>query len=459
MRILVVDDDRAFRAAFLANLRELPHEFLESGDPVDALKVVEECDLLLTDVHLPRLSGIELMREARRLKPGIEVVIMTGHATIDLAVKATREGARAFLEKPFEIEDLFVHLREVEKVVKLRDAAGRGGRGRLVGSSPEMRRVYEAIDAAAGSEATVLVTGATGSGKEAAAEAIHQGSHRASGPFIAINLGAVPRDLAESELFGAMPGAYTGIRDRRMGRFELARGGTLFLDEINSLPLEIQPKILRAIETKEVWPLGAQKAVSCDVRILAAANEDLELLVREGRFREDLYYRLHVLAVSMPSLKDRPGDIPAIAESLLEGLRREGSRVTLTGDALAALMQRDWPGNVRELRNVLERALALKGRGMGAHGNAAGIPGKASAPGNGTGMAERTLTAEELGLVAPDLFDLPYRKGRIRAAEEWSKRTIRAALAHTHGNVSEAARLLKMSRTSLIALIGKHRLR
>lgn len=444
MRLLLVDDDRAFRAALAANLADLSHEVRECGDADEALALVAGFDLLVTDVRLPGMSGVDLLAAARRARPALEVVMMTGHATIDLAVRATREGARAFLEKPFELEDLLVHVREVEKVARLREAAGRAGRGALVGASAAMRAVYDAIDAAAGCEAHVLVTGPTGSGKEAAAEAIHQGSARAGGPFVAVNVGALPRDLVESELFGALPGAYTGIRDRRLGRFELASGGTLFLDEINSLPLDLQPKLLRAIESREVWPLGSHKPAACNARIVAASNQPLDVLVRDGRFREDLFYRLHVLEVRLPPLAEHPVDIPVIADRLLEGLA-SGRRASLTADALAALMVRDWPGNVRELRNVLERAVALKS-------TAAGEPrSRSRAP----ATAPCVLTATDLGLRPSSSWDVPYRIGRLQAAEEWSRGAIRTALAESGGNISEAARRLQMSRTSLMGLLKK----
>lgn len=447
MRILLVDDDRAFRAALAANLAELPHEVRECGDADEALALAPGFDLLVTDVRLPGMSGVELLAAARRTRPALEVVMMTGHATIDLAVRATREGARAFLEKPFAFEDLLVHVREVEKVVRLREAAGRAGRGALVGASAAMRAVYDAVDAAAGSEANVLVTGPTGSGKEAAAEAVHHGSGRARGPFVAVNVGALPRDLVESELFGALPGAYTGIRDRRMGRFELAAGGTLFLDEINSLPLDIQPKLLRAIEAREVWPLGAQRPVPCDARIVAASNQPLENLVREGMFREDLYYRLHVLEIRLPALADHPADIPAIADRLLEGMAA-GRPVSLSADALAALMVRDWPGNVRELRNALERAVARKSASTD----------RARTRSRDAADVALLLTAADLGTPSASALDVPYRVGRLRAAEEWSRNAVRSALFETRGNISEAARRLQMSRTSLMALLKKWRL-
>ncbi|MDH3445038.1 MAG: sigma-54 dependent transcriptional regulator [Deltaproteobacteria bacterium] len=441
MRTLVVDDD----AAVVGALREA---FQESGLDIDyatdgesALKKISEVDLLVTDLRLPGMDGTELFQQARRRKPGIEVVIMTAYGTIPSAVEAIRRGARAYLTKPFDPEELISHIRNVEETLKLRAIAFHVSRGELVGSSLLMQKVYEEIDLAATSDSPVLITGETGTGKELAARAIHDLSPRKKGPFIAVNMGALPRELAESELFGREKGAFTGADVRKRGRFALAEGGTLFLDELSSLPLEMQPKLLRAIETKEIWSLGAEKPEQVQVRFVAATNSDIDAMIREGNFREDLYYRLNMHRILMPPLRNHPEDIPTIARSLVDRHKMDdrsaGHGATeISGEALAAIVSRPWPGNVRELANVLGKAV-LRSKTMGA----------------------TRIEAEHLD-PEPDSFpSLSFKGAKDKAAEEWSKRTIRTALAMTEGNVSKAAVLLKMNQNALFRLIKKYGLK
>ena len=256
---------------------------------------------------------MELLREARKKRPDLEVIVMTAYGTIPSVIEAMKLGARAYLTKPFKADELLLHLRNIEEVIQLRSVASRAGRGGLVGSSAPMRRVYTEIDIGAASDAPILITGETGSGKDLAANAVHELSSQRNAAFMAVNLGAIPHELAEDELFGHEKGAFTGAHARKKGRFALAEGGTLFLDEIDSLPLELQPKLLHAIESNEIWLLGSERKHKMNVRIIAATNADIEKLVREGRFREDLFYRLNVLRIAMPPLREHVQDIPQIA--------------------------------------------------------------------------------------------------------------------------------------------------
>ena len=441
MRTLVVEDDTAVVEALRESFQDSGLDIDYATDGESALKKIPGVDLLVTDLRLPGMDGTELLKEARRRKPEIEVVVMTAYGTIPSAVEAMRRGARAYLTKPFDPEELVFHIRTVEETLKLREMAFRFSRGELVGSSLLMQKVYQEIDLAAASDSPVLITGETGTGKELAARAIHDLSSKKKGPFIAVNMGALPKELVESELFGREKGAFTGADARKRGRFALAEGGTLFLDELTSLPLELQPKLLRAIETKEIWTLGAEKPEQVQVRPVAATNANIDAMIKEGTFREDLYYRLNSHRIFMPPLRDHPEDIPIIARTLVERAKTDdktgGIRATeISGEALAALVSRPWPGNVRELANVLGKAV-LRGKTSGAS----------------------RIEAEHLDPEPGSFPLLSFKEAKDKAAEEWSKRAIRTALAMTEGNISKAAVLLKMNQNALFRLIKKYGLK
>lgn len=447
MKVLLVEDDKNLLSGLMRELRSGNWELESARNAATALQKIEDTDVLVTDVRMPGMNGIELMSEARERCPGVEVIVMTAYGTIPAAIEAMRNGARAYLTKPFDTEELLLHLGAVQRLLLLREAAAKAGRGDLVGSSAVMRGVYKEIDVAAASAAPILVTGETGTGKDLAANAIHALSSRKGGPFITVNLGAFPRDLVDGELFGHEKGAFTGAHARKQGRFVVADGGTLFLDEIDSLPLDLQPKLLRAIEKKEVWPLGAEKSVNVDVRIVAATNANLENLIGEGMFRKDLYYRLNVLRIEMPPLAQHAEDIPQIARVLLDRLAEQHgcADVEITPATLSYLITQPWKGNVRELSNILERGLA---RIMAARPE--------DAPEGEHIILDIDAFDEQASATAPPQGDLPFKEAKIRAADEWAKQAIRATLAETQGNVSEAARRLQMSRTALIRLINKY---
>jgi DNA-binding NtrC family response regulator len=441
-RILLVEDDEDFRETLAEMLRRQGFDVLPAGDGETALRLAPGADLLITDVRLPDTTGIELLAKVRESRPDTPVLVMTGYGTIRDAVEAMRRGASTYLSKPFEAEELMLHLRQIEEVIRLRKAASRAGRGDLVGSGQAMKMVYDAIDVAASSEAPVLITGETGTGKELAARAIHTLSGRARRSFHAVNLGALPADLAESELFGHEKGAFTGAVARKPGRFTLAGEGTLLLDEIGTLPLPLQPKLLRVLESREFWPVGADRPLPLKARILAATNSDLRLRVADGSFREDLYYRLDVLRVHLPPLRAHPADIPAIALALLDRIRPDGAAASfpvLDPEALAALVRHSWPGNVRELANALQKGFERARM---------------------RGETPPRIGPEELGLgSASPALDLPFREGRALAAEEWSRRAITAALAASGGNVTHAAERLRMNGSALFRLLKKYDIR
>ena len=441
MRTLVIEDDTAVVEALRESFQDSGLDIDYATDGESALKQIPQVDLLVTDLKLPGMDGTELLKEARRRKPEIEVIVMTAYGTIPSAVEAMRRGARAYLTKPFNPEELIFHIRTVEETLKLREMAFRFSRGELVGASLLMQKVYQEIDLAAASESPVLITGETGTGKELAARAIHDLSSKKKGPFIAVNMGALPKDLVESELFGREKGAFTGADARKRGRFALAEGGTLFLDELTSLPLELQPKLLRAIETKEIWTLGAEKPEQVQVRPVAATNANIDAMIKEGTFRADLYYRLNIHRIFLPPLRDHPEDIPLIARTLVERAKTDdntdASRATeISGGALAALVSRPWPGNVRELANVLAKAV-LRSKTSGAS----------------------RIEAEHLDPEPGSFPLLSFKEAKDKAAEEWSKGAIRTALALTEGNISKAAVLLKMNQNALFRLIKKYDLK
>ncbi|MBI2571199.1 MAG: sigma-54-dependent Fis family transcriptional regulator [Candidatus Schekmanbacteria bacterium] len=444
MNILIVEDDTDLRESLVETLSGLGHSVASSADAERAVPRLGNVDLLITDVHLPGMTGLELLKTAKREHRAPEVLVMSGYGTIAAAVEAMREGARGYLTKPLSPMELMEHVRAVSEVVRLRDGSAAGRRGMLVGCSAAMARVFEDIDLAATSAMPVLISGETGSGKELAASAVHELSARRDGPFVAVNLGALPRELADSELFGHEKGAFTGALQRRRGRFALAKGGSLFLDEANSLPLELQPKLLRALEPGEVWPVGADRPEKVDVRIIAATNTDIERLVLEGRFREDLFYRLNVLRIHIPPLRERPEDIPIIATELMLRASREcanGLPITISGAAIAKLLVRQWPGNVRELLNVLHRGLA-----------------RSWAASTHNGRSSGTVTVQAKDLDEGPKMELAFREARGRVAHEWARRMVTTVLKATGGNVAEAARRLRMSRTALIRLVNQYEL-
>ncbi|MBF5045974.1 sigma-54-dependent Fis family transcriptional regulator [Aggregicoccus sp. 17bor-14] len=374
-RILVVEDDAEMRALLEAGLRRRGFEPSLHASAADALAHLEheDVDVVLTDLRMPDMGGLELCERIVLNRPDIPVVVVTAFGSMETAVAAIRVGAYDFVTKPFELDGLALVLtRAVQhrslraEVKRLRRQVGTldggGAAGTLVGDSPALRKAYELIDRVADAEATVLISGESGTGKEVAARALHERSgRRREGPFIALNCAAMPEALLESELFGHTKGAFTDAKSAHTGLFVQASGGTLFLDEIGELPLGLQPKLLRALQERRVRPVGGSSEVAFDARVVAATNRDLELMVEEGRFREDLYFRINVIGITLPPLRARGNDVLLLAQRFIEHFaQRSGKSVTgLSPEAAQRLLAYAWPGNVRELQNCIERAVAL----------------------------------------------------------------------------------------------------
>jgi DNA-binding NtrC family response regulator len=367
--VLVVDDEIGVRES-LRMLLKSEFDVATSTDVDSALQALAERtpDLIILDLVMPGRGGLELLRELRERGMKVPVVVLTASNSIDVAVAAMKEGAADFVTKPFELDTLLIKIRQLlergeleREVVRLRDVvSGRQQLGRLIGRSPVMLDLFRTIERVAESGAGVLISGESGTGKELVARALHDLGKRREAPFIAVNCGAIPHELMESELFGHERGAFTGATERRIGRFEAASGGTLLLDEIGELEPSLQVKLLRALQEKKIERLGNPNSIEVDARIIAATNRNLEQEIEAGRFRKDLYYRVNVIAVEIPPLRDRREDIRLLAESFLERVGGTVARkLDFDSEAIAAIERYAWPGNVRELENAIERGAAL----------------------------------------------------------------------------------------------------
>ncbi len=458
-RILIVDDESSLRTALFRVLDRQGFQVITANckREAEALASTDQAlDLAIVDLRLPDGDGIELMQHLKIAHPNIQVVVMTGHGSIELAVKATQHGAFHFVTKPFNMEELLSivsralsHKTLQQENHQLRSALHKKYRfDNIVGSSEEIRKVLGMVERVADSDSTVLVTGESGTGKELIAKAIHYNSPRASKPFIPINCGAIPAELLESELFGHVKGAFTGAIANRVGRFEMASGGTLFLDEIGELSLNLQVKLLRVLQERRFEPVGSAKTQEADVRIIAATNVDLAKAVKNGQFREDLFYRLHVIPIGIPSLKERRSDIPLLLHHFVQHFNSTKNR-GLTGfspDALEALYHYPWPGNIRELENLVERLAILKGNGQV---EVADLPEhyRASRSDSLFGPGETAVEIPDAGVD----FNT--------AVDNYENLLILQALEKTGWNRNQAAALLKLNRTTLVEKIKKKGLR
>src|SRR5437899_5650867 len=435
-KIVVVDDDATMREALRDTLGAEGYGVLAVDNAIHAIAELEkqEADLVLADLTLPRVSGLELLDSIRRQWPGLEVIVITGQGSIETAVDAIKRGAYHYVTKPFTPDEI-IHLvgqalerrRLVHRKERLEEEVSLlRGAHQLVGQSEPMRRINEIIQTAAGSDATVLIQGESGTGKEIIANAIHGQSRRTRGPLVKMNCAAVPETLLESELFGHEKGAFTGADRRRIGRFEQADGGTLFLDEICEMQPRLQAKFLRALQEREIERLGSSTAIPVDVRIIAATNRDLKKALEEGVLREDLYYRLNVILLQVPPLRERMDDVPILAMHFLRKYAtREGAAMSaIAEDAMNVLLSYSWPGNVRELENAIERGVVL---GQGEKLRAEDLPPQV-----------HRRTDDQHPLVPAHL-----------TLEEMEKLAIAQALRLTGGNKSEAAERLGIHRTSL----------
>jgi len=371
MKVFVVDDEREMTELVHVGLKKRGFVVHTFGSGADALAGLDDhdVDVVVTDLNMKGMTGLELCQQVVADRPDIPVIVLTAFGSFETAVGAIRAGAYDFVTKPVEIEALAIAIRRAGEhrqlrgeVKRLREAVeSTRGRGDLVGASPAMRKVYDLIDQVSATDATVLITGESGTGKEVVARAVHERSRRKDGPFVAINCAAMPEHLLESELFGHAKGAFTDAKQSRQGLFAQAHGGTLFLDEIGEMALALQPKLLRAIQERKVRPVGAESEVPVDVRIIAATNRDLEEMVEDKRFREDLYYRINVIHIPLPPLRARGGDVLLLAQHMLRhyAVVFDKRVIGISPAAAERLISYDWPGNVRELGNCLERAVAL----------------------------------------------------------------------------------------------------
>jgi DNA-binding NtrC family response regulator len=442
--ILIVEDEAKLRRVLELQLGEEGYETHAAGDAETGLRMLgqERFDIVVTDFKLPGMSGLEFLQAVKRVDANIPVIIMTAFGTVESAVEAMKAGASDFVLKPFSLDEMVLVIRKElashelrEENRTLREELGRRYEYKnIVARGGKMQAVLALVERVAPTNSTVLIGGESGVGKDLIARAIHEHSHRSGGPFVKINSTAIPENLLESELFGYEKGAFSGATTTKPGKFELADKGTLFLDEIGDVPPAIQVKLLRVLQEREFERLGGTKTLKVDVRLIAATNRDLRAALEDGTFREDLYYRLNVVAIDVPPLRDHKEDIPALANFFLEKFGRESGQPprTLTPQALKVLMDFHWPGNVRELENIIERTVTLS---EGPTLNAADI--------HLDTVQERAAAGATATL--PEGVSL----------EQWEDEMIREALKRANGNKSQAARALGLSRNALRYRLSK----
>lgn len=448
-RVLVVDDELSMREFISILLEREGYEVLTAADASTALERISasQVDLVISDVQMPGLSGLELLSRIRESSPQTEVLLITAYSTAEQAVEAMKLGAYDYLAKPFKVEEIKVLVHNAlekrdlkrENLALREKAIAADGFGGLTGRSPGMQELFSMLRRVADSQSTVLVLGESGTGKELAARAIHDNSPRKGHPFIAVNCGAIPETLIESELFGHARGAFTGAVGERAGFFEQANKGTIFLDEIGELPLAMQTKLLRVLQEREVRRVGGTSVKKVDIRVVAASNRDLSEQVKEGSFREDLFYRINVVQLRIPPLRERIGDIPLLLEYLMKKHGGADSCATVSPDAMKALMTYSFPGNVRELENIVERAFVLDRNRI----TAASLP--------------QHLIQQERGIDLHSAVEIPDEGIDLESAlEGLEKQYFFKALEKSGGIKKKAAELLGMSFRSFRYKLSKY---
>ncbi len=442
-RILVVDDEEVARESLAAWLKEDGYavETAVSGQDAVSKALRHEFAICFVDLKMPGgMDGLETMREIRRLHPDASIIIITAYATVETAIRAMKEGAQEYIVKPCNLEEISLLVERTLRVRALQreNAILRKKLRRqyrlhdIVSKNPRMHEIFRLIEQVAGLRSTVLIQGESGTGKELVARAIHYSGDRSTKPFITVSCGALTETLLESELFGHEKGSFTGATARRKGKFELAEGGTLFLDEIGDIPPKLQVDLLRVLQERSFYRVGGTEEVHVDVRIIAATNRDLRAAVEQGAFREDLYYRLNVINISIPPLRQRREDIPLLADFLLDRLAHELGREIdgLTEGALRLLMNYDWPGNVRELENALERALVT--------------------------CQQRTLDQQDFAFLLRDERRIGWSVPPNMSLQELERLAIASALERTRGNIKASAQLLGIDRSTLYEKIRRY---
>ncbi len=442
IRILVVDDELIVRESLVGWLKKTGYVVDSAAGGSEALEMLQEgdYDLVFLDIKMPDMSGIEVLQKIKERSPHVMVVMITAYGSVETAVEAMKLGANDYLMKPFEpeyllllVEKLINQKKIIEENIMLKEQVARRIRYEdLVGASECMQELFEIIEEVASVDSPVLITGETGTGKELVAKAIHSKSERRFGPFIAINCGAFPENLLETELFGYEAGAFTGAVKTRKGRIELAHGGTLFLDEIGEIPLKMQVDLLRVLEEKRFQRIGGRDFISVDFRCISATHKDLEEEIKKGAFRKDLYFRLNVIEIKVPPLRERREDIPLLAEYFLARFRKETNKPVnvISKDALNYLQSYDWPGNVRELENAIERAVVLA---------------------KGTVLTRKDFAFLSRGVDVGD--------DECKSLEAAERRHIEKILKECGWNISRAARILEINRTTLHNKIKKYNLK
>lgn len=449
--ILVIEDEEVLKKALQRFFQKKQWEVVVSSRGEEGLQLLRQrpFDILLADLMLPEVSGIEIVRKAKEIQPSIAPIVMTGFGTIPTAVEAIKAGALHYITKPFELDDLYAliekgleHKQLKQENLVLRQALKKKfSHDNIVGTSPKMQEIFRLVERVAATDSTVLILGESGTGKELLAKSIHFRSNRADRPLVTVNCAAIPENLLESELFGHVKGAFTGAVNTHLGRFDQAHGGTVFLDEIGDMSPRLQVKVLRVLQDRRFEPVGSNKTHEVDVRIITATNRDLHKEVEEGHFREDLYYRLNVIPIEMPPLRDRKEDVPLLLDHFLKVANQENGK-SVTGfspQAKQFLLEYSWPGNIRELENLVERLVILKGQGT---------------------AGKEDLPASFFNETPPEkIFEkLSIPEGGVCLKElvnEFENVLIREAMKKCHGNKNQAAQLLKLNRTTLIEKMKK----
>ena len=464
-RILIADDEDSLRWVLEKGLRQAGYEVSIAKDGEGALRTfeAEPCDLVLLDIRMPGVDGLTVLARLRARHPDIHVVVMTAHGTMETAIQAMQRGAYDYIAKPFDLDEMLLLVERALSARRLTQEVARLRTGlqevrefsALIGRHPRMQDVYKTIGRVAGSDVTVLLRGESGTGKELVARAIHSYSRRSGRPFVGVSCAAIPGTLLESEMFGHERGAFTDAKERKLGKFELAHGGTLYLDEIGDMPVELQTKLLRALQERAIERVGGQESIRIDVRVLAATNRDLDALMREGKFREDLYYRLNVVTLNLPPLRERRRDVPLLVEHFLAKYAEEIGERGVAPDALDRLVGHDWPGNVRELENVIQRAMVMATSGviLPEHLPIGPVSAAASVAVDATleEIIERKLLDCVRGLRERSSANL---YGLIVGLVE--KPLLRAVLRETSGNQVRAAQILGINRNTLRKKLTEH---
>jgi len=447
-RILVIDDDGSLRRVMEFVLEQAGYQVLtaENGRTGYELFLEQQPDVVITDIQMPEMSGYELLDRIQKHDSGCLVIIITAFGTVTQAVNAMKNGAYDYITKPFGNDELVMVVKRALGFRELQSENqqlrqkldGKTSFEQLIGISDAMQELFNTIRQVAPNDATVLIGGESGTGKELIARAIHNHSERSERPFVPVNCAAIPRELLESELFGHIKGAFTGATGTRKGKFELADGGTIFLDEVGDMPLDLQPKLLRALQEMEIEPVGSGRIHKVDVRVIAATNSDLEAAIEAKRFREDLYYRLAVIPILLPPLRERKDDIPLLVQHFLARFAPPATHLTLTAQAMDQLQSYNWPGNVRELENTIQQ-VAILHRGDNIDMN--DLPAK----------IHRKRVAEHIGVVNLPVAGYPLA--------ELEKEAVLQALRLSGGNQTKAAELLRIPLHTLIYRLEKYQLK